>query len=207
MKATHKKLLTTAIASFGLGIVMFMPIVTSQNGYVAGFVFLPLIFLIAVICLVLFVIGFAFLFRENTFGLYVLLAMLLLPTGFFSAAFTAKQLELGAYREEPMRPIVAPIANKVLFKKEATHDEIENFKTQVIGEASRADKGEENGHRVVVFEFWPDASEEQKNEIRERIKNYPPVYQYLENVETTPASIKPPASGPGQTKEPVTTTP
>ena len=72
MKPTHKKLLSTAIALFGLGIVMFLPVVTSQNGYVAGFVFLPLLFLIVIICLVLFVIGFALLFRENTFGLYFL---------------------------------------------------------------------------------------------------------------------------------------
>ena len=185
---------------------MVVPIVTSQNGYVASFVFLPLLFLLAVICLILFIVGIVFLIRENAIGLYVLLAMLVLPAGFFVSAFTAKQLELGAYREEPMIPIVAPIANKVLFKKEATHDEIENFKTQMIGVASRGDNGEENGHRVVVFEFWPDASEEQKNEIRERIKHYPPVYQYLENVETTPASVKPPASGPGPTKEPVTIT-
>ena len=132
--------------------------------------------------------------------------MLALPAGFFGSANTAKLLELGAYREEPMTPIVAPIANKVLFKKDATHDEIERFKTAVIshqGVGSRGDNGEENGHRVVVFEFWPDASEEQKNEIRERIKNYPPVYQYLENVDTTTPQVPSPAN-PTNTKQPHT---
>lgn len=206
MNSSLKKLFISMVISFGIGAAMVFPIVTSDNGYVAGFVFLPLLLLLAVICLILFVIGIVFLVRDNVIGLYVLLAMLLVPAGFFSAAFTAKQLELGAYREEPMSPIVAPIANKVLFKKEARHDEIENFKTQVISEFSRGDNGEENGHRVVVFEFWPNTSEEQKNEVRERIKNYSPVHEYLENVDTTSPANEPSAPSSAPTKEPITVT-
>lgn len=191
---------------------MFLPIVTSQNGYVAGLVFLPLFFLLAITCLVLFIIGFAFLFRENTVGLYFLFAMLALPAGFFGSAVTSKQLEIGAYREEPMSPIAAPVGNKVLFKTEATHDEIERFWNEIIGYPTD-DKGgtwsrpgvgggfrpgPEGEHEVIVFSFAPDATEEEKNDIRERIRNYSPVHEYLENVDTSPVPNQPSPTVPSR---------
>ena len=171
---------------------MIIPVVMSQNGYVAGYASLPMVFLLAVVCLCLFIIGFAYLLRENMTGLYFLIAMLALPAGFFGSALTAKYLEKGAYREEPMTPIVEPIANKVLFKKDATHEEIERFWSHVIGyptgptsnwsrpgSAGGARSESENVHEVIVFSFGPE-----RNDLRLRVKNYPPVHQFLENVST-----------------------
>lgn len=98
-----------------------------------------------------------------------------------------------------MQSIAAPIGNKVLFKKEATHEEIERFWTDIIGYPTD-DKGghwsrpgvsggfrplDENGHQVIIFSFRPEASEEEKNDVRQRINNYAPVFQFLENVDTT----------------------
>jgi hypothetical protein len=178
---------------------LIVPVVTSQNGYVAGYVYLPMLFLLAVACICLFIIGFAFLLRESMTGLYFLIAMLTLPAGFFGSALTAKYLEVGAYQEDPIRPIVAPIANKVLFKKDAHHEEIERFWTHVIGYPTD-DRGghwshpgvggafrseSEDGHEVIVFSFRPEATEDEKNDVRERIRNYTPVYRFLENVGTT----------------------
>ena len=218
MKIFYKKLFFSTVASLVTGAAMVVPIVTSENGYSAGLIMSLLILLLAGICVILFIIGFAFLFRENMIGLCFLLAMLALPTGFFGTAITAKQFELGAYREEPMTPIAGPVANKVFFKKGSTHEEIERFWTHVIGYPTNDRGGHsshpgvrggfrpgpENGHEVIAFEFRSDATEEEKADIRERIKNYPPVHQYLENVDTTPIQDETPPPNPGQTKKAVT---
>jgi hypothetical protein len=88
------------------------------------------------------------------------------------------------------------VANKVVFKKEATEQDIDFFWTDIVGYPtsggrwSRPGIGSvvrtqsEGGHEVVTFSFRPDASEEQKADIRTRIDSYAPVFQYLENVST-----------------------
>lgn len=199
MRPIYKRLIITAVASLGVGALAVIPVVNSENGYVAGYVYFPLIFLIGIVCFGMVLAGLITITRTE--GPYLLLAAVLLPVGFFGAAFISKSLELGAYREEPMRPITPSVANKVLFKSEASHDEIEQFWTHVIGYPtddrgghwSRPGvggafrPGPQNGHEVIVFSFTPSATEEEKNDVRERIRNYPPVYQFVENVDTTPA--------------------
>ncbi len=198
MKPIHKNLLITAITSIGIGAFAILPVVFSDNGYVAGFVFFPLLLLIGIVAFILFFAGLVTVTKK--IGPFLLLSSILLPSGFVVAGIISKQLELGSYREQPMRPIAAPIANKVLFKKEASHEKIEMFWTDIIGYPtddrgghwSRPGvsggfrPGDENGYEVIVFSFRPEATEEEKNDVRERIKNYPPVYQFLENVDTTP---------------------
>jgi hypothetical protein len=199
MMSIYKRLLITVLASLGVGVLAIIPVVNSENGYAAGYVYFPLIFLIGIVCFVMIFAGLITITRTE--GPYLLLAAVLLPVGFFGAAFVSKSLELGAYREEPMRPITPAVANKVLFKSDASHDDIERFWTHVIGYSTDDRSGHwsrpgvggafrpgpQNGHEVIVFSFTPSATEEQKNDVRERIRNYSPVYQLLENVDTTPA--------------------
>lgn len=127
-----------------------------------------------------------------------MISSLLLPVGFFGAAITSKQYEIGAYKEQPMRPLIPPVANKVFFKKDATHDEVQAFWQQVLAEpvGESGDKSrpgiqsvssnpDENGHEVVTFSFFDSATEEQKADIRRRISEYTPVLQFVENVATS----------------------
>ena len=200
-RVAHKWSLTIAV-SLGFGALAIIPVVSSSNGYVAGYVFFPLLLLIAVTCLILFVVGFVFLFRENLLGLYFLAAMILLPTGFVGSAFIAKYLELGAYREEAMEPIVPAVANKVIFKKNATFDDVQKLWREVLsdpfGESERTRPGIQSigsslpveGHEVVLFSFFTNATDVQKADVKQRILAYPPVLRYLENVDTTQTEIQ-----------------
>ena len=131
VRPIYKRLLITGVASLALGALGIIPVVNSENGYVAGYVYFPLILLIGFGCFVMVLAGLITMTRTE--GPYLLLAAILLPVGFFGAALVSKSLELGGYREEPMRPITPPIANKVLFKSGASNEEIERFWTHVIG--------------------------------------------------------------------------
>jgi hypothetical protein len=202
MTQVKTRLSITVAVSLGLGILAIIPVVNSSNGYVAGYVYFPLLLLIAISSVILFVVGFAFLLRENTAGLYFLAAMILVPTGFFGSAFIAKHFELGAYREEPMSPIIPTIANKVILKKGATDDDVQKLWREVLsspvgktgsdtrpGIQSIGSSQPEEGHEVVLFSFFSNATDEQKGDIRQRIDAYSPVLRYLENVDTTPIEI------------------
>ncbi len=193
-----RKILIVAAISLGLGVLAFVPVVESDNGYVAGFIFLPMLVLVGVSMLFLFILGIALISVRKEAGLFFLLASLLVPCGFFGAAVVSKRLEIGTYYQEPMSPIVSAVANKVVFKKDATHDEVQKFWSDVLSEGvsesgTRTRPGvqgissnsPENGHEVVTFAFFANATDEQKSDIRERIMAYPPVHQYLENVDTS----------------------
>ena len=216
MKPIHKRLFATTILALSVGALAIVPVVNSDNGYVAGYVFFPLLCLIGLAAFILFVAGLVTIVKGP--GPYLLLASIMLLAGFFGAAFVAKSLELGAYQEQPMRPIAEPIANKVLFKKEASHEEVERFWSHVIGYPTGPTShwsipgvgggfrpGPERGHEVIVFSFRPEATEEEKDVVRERIRNYLPVYQFLENVDTRPTETPEPDIDNTNTKKPVKT--
>ena len=199
MKALHKNLLLATVPSVVGGLLATSVVVGSSNGYSAGLIMFPLLILIGLISMVLFVVGFVCLFVDQEIGLYLLLAMILLPGTFLGSAIVAKQLELGAYKEEPMTPIIPPIANKVVFKGEATHDQVQRFWKEVLsesvgpsGERSRpgiqaiSSSLPENGREVVLFSFFAHATEEQKTDIRNRVLSYSSVDVYLENIEIKP---------------------
>ena len=58
----------------------------------------------------------------------------------------------------------------------------------------------EDGHEVVLFSFFADATDDQKSDIRERIESYPPVLRYQENIDTTTPET--PTSGRENTVQP-----
>ena len=197
MRSIYKRPLLAIALPIGVGSALVVPVITSDNGYVAGFAFVPIFFLVVLAGVALFVGGLIVTGIKGRSGLWVALTGPLLLAGFMGTALIAKQLELGAYREQPMISFPPPIANKVLFKKDATHEEIERFWTHVIGFPTEgggsrslpgiesvARTGQENGHETVTFSFRAEATEEQKADVRESIHSYSPVFQYLENVPT-----------------------
>ena len=115
MKAVYKKIILTFLISFGIGSGAILLVAKSDNGYVAGFVFLPLFFLIALLSLILFVVGFMLLGSTEKSAPWVLLLAVLIPANFITSGLLAKYFEIGAYREEPMVPIPNEVSNIVLF--------------------------------------------------------------------------------------------
>ena len=57
MNPIYKKLLITALWSLGLGALAIVPVIHSDNGYVAGYVFFPILLLIGAAALLLFIGG------------------------------------------------------------------------------------------------------------------------------------------------------
>ena len=135
MKPIFKRLLITAPISLGLGAIAILPVVTSDNGYVAGYAFFPLLLLIGVLTFVLVVAGLIAITKKA--GPILLMAAVLIPVGFFGAALVSKQLELGAYREDPTVPIVPAISDIVLFKQGTTEAQISDFWNETLATRAR----------------------------------------------------------------------
>lgn len=195
MKAVYKKILLTFLISFGIGGGAILLVVRSDNGYTAGFVFLPLFFSIALLSLILFVVGFILLGSKEKFAPWVLLSAVLIPACFLSSSLAAKYFEIGAYREEPMVSLIDEVSNIVVFKEGTTNDEIKDFWNHTLS-VERADgRGYEllygirtmtkiqsrNENAAMTFGFFPNATEEQKQIVFAKVKSSPVVYQLLEN--------------------------
>jgi len=192
-----KKLLITIVISLGLGALAIVPIATSQNDYVAGYVVLPLVLLIGVVCLILFIIAIILLAKENKVGLYFLLAVLLVPTGFVCTALMAKYFEVGAYREEPMVSFPPEISNIVLFNENVTNDQVNEFLDSTMS-TKQGDKGswplpgvhgigswsQIEGHQAIEFSFFDSATQEQRDYVYTLVRSSPIVFKLLEDVPT-----------------------
>lgn len=195
MNAVYRNLAISSLVSIGFGIGGTMLIVNSANGYVAGFVFLPIFFFLGLVSLILFVVGFICLGLKNKSWTWVLLSAFLLPASFFSTCLTAKHFELGAYRQEPMIPFPEEISNVILFRTGATNEQINEFWDKNVSIEQADGRGysnlpgvgtmgrnqTHNGHEVIDFSFFPNATEEQKQFVFAKIKSSPLVYQLLEN--------------------------
>jgi hypothetical protein len=201
-KMLYRVLLTVA-ASGALGVFATAIIASGDNSYTAGFIVLPILFLELLVCAILFVIGIVLIVKDNLAGFYFLLAVLLLPSATVGTSVLAKRFEIGAYRVEPMVPIVPPIANKIVFKKMVTDAEVQEFWHEVLSYPHESGKGTmslpgiqsigtnppENGQETLVFSYFSEATEEQRSFVRDRIQSSPKVLQLMENVDTTPETI------------------
>ncbi len=195
MKAVYKNIFLTFLVSFLIGGGAILSVVRSDNGYVAGFVFLPLFFFIALLSLILFVIGFILLGSKEKSAPWVLLSAVLIPASFICSGLIAKHFEIGAYREEPMVSFTDEVTNIVLFKEGTTNDQINDFwnKTMsieradgrghdhLLGVRTMGRNQPKNGHKTIDFGFFPNATEEQKQFVFAKVKSSPIVYQLLEN--------------------------
>ena len=198
MKPVYKYLIVTIVTALGLGAVAIVPVVNSDNGHVSGFVFLPLLLLICIISFILLFIGLILITKKA--GPFLLLSALLLPIGFFGAAFIAKQLELGAYREDPMVPMTPERSNIIIFKKGTTENQINDFWEEVLSVERIDNRGhdhlpgvkgigrmpEKDGHEIVEFNFFDASTEEQRQYAYAIIRSSPIVLELRENVATKP---------------------
>lgn len=204
MASIRSNLVLTVVLSVGTGILAIVPVVTSENGYVAGFVYFPLLCLLGFSCFVLFVLGIAYLSFGKNFGLYFLLAMVLLPIGFFGAALTARHFELGAYREDPMVPLIPEVSNIVLFKKGTTDAQIEEFWNETLSTKRNDGRGYKHlpglrttmrllphrGYEAGVFEFFDTATDEERGFVYSQVTSSPIVFELLQNVPTKDYMLK-----------------
>jgi hypothetical protein len=86
----YGRLLLAIVLPFAVGCLFLLPVINSGNGYVAGFVFLPLFFLIVLLAAVLLLIGLIAIGVKGRSGLWWLPAGPMLLTGFFGLALTEK---------------------------------------------------------------------------------------------------------------------
>jgi hypothetical protein len=196
MKPIHKRLLVTSVIALAVGALAIVPVVTSYNGYVAGFAFLPLFVLVCCVAFVLLVAGLITITKKV--GPPLLLAAALIPVGFFGAAMISKQLELGAYKEDPMVPLIPEAANIVRFKKDTTEEQISVFWNETLATEREDKRGFEHlpglqgvarlfprdGREVVAFSFHAGATDEQRQYVYQRVRSSPIVYELRENVST-----------------------
>ncbi|MCW5959674.1 MAG: hypothetical protein KIS76_05880 [Pyrinomonadaceae bacterium] len=194
-----KKFFLTFLISFGIGSGAILLVASSDNGYVAGFVFLPLFILISFLSLLSVVVGFILLVKNNKLAPWILLLGVLVPTSFISAGSAAKYFEIGAYREEPMVPFYERVDNVVIFKEGATNEEISEFWNKVLSNERKDGRGFEslpglqtkttirsrNGREAMAFGFFQNATDEQKHFIFDRVRSSPVVYQLLVNQSIT----------------------
>jgi len=195
MKLNPKGLIATIIISLAIGSSGTAIIASSENGYVAGYIVLPIMILTGVVSLVLFISGFVSI--KEQIGPYLLIASVLIPTFLIGSAVLAKVFQIGAYREEPMISWPAKSANIVIFKTGTTNDQINLFMDDVISN-QRADGGswplpgiqdmgrlgQKDGHEVLEFSFFGTATDEQKELVYSRVISSPIVTQFLKSVPT-----------------------
>ena len=195
MNKNLNRIILSIFLPIALGCGAILPVVNSENGYVAGYVFFPLFLLIGLATLCLLIAGLIYLVIETKLGGWILLAAFLLPASFISSASIAKYFEIGAYRQEPMISFDDEMSNIILLKEGTNNDQIEDFwhKTLLIEESD--EKGykhrtgigtigriqSRNGHEAIAFGFFPNATEEQKQIVFEKVKYSPIVYELLEN--------------------------
>lgn len=195
MSAVYRNLIITFLISVGIGCGATFLIASSENGYVAGFIVLPLFLFFGLTSLILFIAGLICLGVENKSAPWLLLSAVLLPASFITSALVAKHFELGAYYQEPMTSIPNGVTNVVVFKERTTNYQINNFWNKTLS-VERADgrgydhlpgvrvMGQDkprNGRQTMVFDFFPSATEEQRQFVFSRVKSSPIVYQLLEN--------------------------
>ena len=192
-----KNVLLSVLLPLSLGILAILPVITSENGYVAGFVFLPLIILILLASLGLLIASLIATGINGRRGLWVLLSGPMLLCGFFGGAMVAKQFEIGAYREDPMVHFPAELTNIVLFKPGTTNQQINEFLDQTIssphegggtwplpGIQSMGNIGKYEHFDAVSFDFFETSTEEQRQYVYDRVESSPFVSELRKNVQS-----------------------
>lgn len=191
-------LVAGAVIAVSLGCYAASEVITSQNGYVAGFIFVPLIILIGIAALLLLLAGAIICAVRGRSGIPLVISAFLLPGSFFIILMLASHYQWGAYREDPMVPLIPEVSNIVLFKKGTTEEQISSFWNETLATRREDGRGHTNipgvhgvgrmfprdGHEVVEFSFHASATDEQKKYAYDRVRSLPIVFELRENVPT-----------------------
>lgn len=216
MNGIYRNFIITFLISLAVGCSATFLIASSENGYVAGFIVLPLFLLFGVASLILLISGFICLGVRSKIAPWLLLSAFLLPASFISSALVAKYFEIGAYYQEPMTPIPSRFSSVVVFKEGTTNDQINDFWNKTMSVERADDRGYDhlpgvrvmgqdkprNGRETMIFDFFPSATEEQRQFVFSRVKSSPIVYQLLENESLKEQNdIPSPANKTGESKK------
>jgi hypothetical protein len=195
VKAIYRNFIITCLLSGVIGCGATYLVASSQSGYTAGYIILPLFLLFGIATLILLVSGFVCLGLKKKIAPWLLLSSILLPTSFISSALIAKYFEVGAYRQEPMVNMLDEISNVVVFKEETNSEQIENFWQTVMSSERNDGRGfstlpgirtitrlqSQNEREALAFSFFPDTTENQRQFVFAKIKSSPIVDQLLES--------------------------
>jgi hypothetical protein len=95
----------TIVASAIVGMLPIAIFSSAENGYVAGYLGLPILFLVVTIFILLVITAVVFIANDRfAIALYLILSIFLVPAIAFGFALAAKHFEIGAYRVQPVRP-------------------------------------------------------------------------------------------------------
>jgi hypothetical protein len=187
-RSIYKYLSIAAIISIGLGIAATAVVSNNSSGYVAGFTWLYFLVLIAIASLILFVLGLILLSAKTQLGVSLILSSILLGGSYLVSSFVVKKFGLARYSNEQMTPIIPEVSNLVVFKKDATHEQIENFWAIPLSRPGVSGVGRNpaiQGYENISFSFFSNATEAQREDVIQAVKSSPIVYKLMENVSTS----------------------
>jgi len=180
----------TVLISLALGAGATWMVVDSPNGYIGSINSFLLFVAICFVSIVLLIPGLITI--KTVGGRCLVLAAVLLPVSFVGFGLAAKQLELGAYHEQPMVRTIPEGLNKVVFKKGITTEQIDEFSTKTLaverrdGQEYRSAVGVimalqiDDGHEVLGFGFMDTATVEQCEQVYSRVRSSPIVFKLIE---------------------------
>jgi hypothetical protein len=177
----------------------------AENGYVGslvfGFIFLvlglPLIIILAIAAIVVFSIG-----RQKAYGYALLTSCLLLPVSFIGALklMEATGIAKYVYADNEMSPIGSELKQRIVivFKKETSQEEIHRFDENVLRKKVPQPNGvllafadgicnfsyPQMSPEVTIVDvpFCADATEDQKQKIRDEVMSSPIIDTAIEDV-------------------------
>lgn len=193
-----------ALASIGLGFTGAKILADETIGYLAAYTWFGLMFIGVPVVLSLLVlgVGLSLISRTRWLGTLAIMAAVLIVASSVASFKILDAFEKVKYKHEQMVSIGPDVSHDlvIFFKTDTRDDEIERFWTEVlsyptkdghwhragIGGVLRTDAVE--GHEAVAVEFFPNATNAEREDIKSRVHSSPIVYKVIENV--APQDIK-----------------
>jgi hypothetical protein len=198
-----KKLLPFVLATiccFALGLFAASQIAKEPSGYVASMSFF--IFLIVIACplsLVFLVVGIIFLFGKSDrhFAAVFLMCAFLLPVSFMVSVKALSLLGYAHYDNDRMIPIGSdmPQGFTIIYREGVTYEQTELLGNEVLfpfekdkgftyesGICLRTDSPDIDGKKAEEVRFCPNATKEQMEMTKAKVKNSQFVFKIMEEV-------------------------
>jgi hypothetical protein len=189
------KFSAASLISIGLGLTAARMVANEPNGYVAGYTWFGFLIIGGVLVLCLLIVSLILLLVKQTkFGLLLVICSILLASSYLLGFAAMQKFGWTNFHDEmvSLDPEVADLI--ILFNVDANHDRIQNFWDETL--STRQEKGtwprpgirdigrisSIHGHEAVMVNFFPNATESQREDIKSRVKSSPIVYKVFENV-------------------------
>ncbi len=190
----HAAIALVALLSMAGGVLLAFHFANEPSGFAATYIVVLLWF----IALLLLIAGAALAIPRYTrwVGTLSIIAAGLLVASFFTVFKAIETFGEVRWQHEKMIPIGPDVqANLVIyFKVDATHDQIQSFWEETI--STRQERGTwplpgvkdilrlipTQGHEAIAVSFTPSATEEQRENVKSKVKSSSIVYKVLEDV-------------------------